>query len=356
MELLGFIIALLLSFYLLAKITDDFFIESLDQISSKLKLSSDAAGATLMAVGSSAPELFVAVFAIFRPGDHGAIGIANIVGSALFNLLVITGTAAIIRQATVSWKAVSRDLSFYTISILVLIYSLWDGSVSLFEAILFIGMYAVYVVVVICWQRMTKDTDTYIEEDIIEENIIEENNNDTEQKWWKKMLLPIDFVIEKLFPSAKYYYLVFFMSIIFIAALSWVLVESAIGVSHILEIPEFIVALVILAAGTSVPDLISSAIVAKQGRAGMAISNAVGSNIFDILIGLGLPFILIYFISGEGLTVNTSELKESILILLGSVLILFILMIINKWNIGKKLGYFLIFIYVAYVIYEIISI
>ena len=157
MELLGFIIALLLSFYLLAKITDDFFIESLDQISSKLKLSSDAAGATLMAVGSSAPELFVAVFAIFRPGDHGAIGIANIVGSALFNLLVITGTAAIIRQATISWKAVSRDLSFYAISILILIYSLWDGSVSLLEAISFIAVYAVYVVVVIYWQRMTKD-------------------------------------------------------------------------------------------------------------------------------------------------------------------------------------------------------
>ena len=97
MLLLVYFILLLLSFYLLAKVCDDYFVESLDEIAKKLKLSSDAAGATLMAVGSSAPELFVAIIAVIRPGDHEQIGMGTIVGSAMFNLVVITGVVGLIK-------------------------------------------------------------------------------------------------------------------------------------------------------------------------------------------------------------------------------------------------------------------
>ena len=79
---------MLISFYLLARVCDEYFVESLDKIAKKLKMSSDAAGATLMAVGSSAPELFVAAIALLKPGDHAALGMGTIVGSALFNILV----------------------------------------------------------------------------------------------------------------------------------------------------------------------------------------------------------------------------------------------------------------------------
>lgn len=84
-----YILILLACFVLLARVVDLFFISSLDEISKDLRLSSDAAGATLMAVGSSAPELFVALFAVLKPGNHQVIGIGSIVGSAIFNLLLI---------------------------------------------------------------------------------------------------------------------------------------------------------------------------------------------------------------------------------------------------------------------------
>ncbi len=76
-SLILYTVAMLLCFVLLASIVDKFFVVSLDRIRTIGNLSSDAAGATLMAVGSSAPELFVALFAVIKPGDHDAIGIGQ---------------------------------------------------------------------------------------------------------------------------------------------------------------------------------------------------------------------------------------------------------------------------------------
>lgn len=77
------LIALLLSLYFLAIVCDEFFVASLDKIAEKLKMLSDVAGATFMAVGSSAPELFTSLFAVFKPGDHANVGAGTIVGSAI---------------------------------------------------------------------------------------------------------------------------------------------------------------------------------------------------------------------------------------------------------------------------------
>lgn len=77
MALVGYSLLLLISFYILAEIGDKYFVPSLDKISKKLSLSHDMAGATLMAAGSSAPEIFVALMALFRPGDH-EIGRAHV--------------------------------------------------------------------------------------------------------------------------------------------------------------------------------------------------------------------------------------------------------------------------------------
>ena len=93
-----YIVLLLLSCYLLMKICDEYFVRSLDAISQQFSLSSEAAGATLMAVGSSAPELFVSLISVLKPGDHGAMGAGTIVGSAIFNILVIIGGSLLVRK------------------------------------------------------------------------------------------------------------------------------------------------------------------------------------------------------------------------------------------------------------------
>lgn len=105
------IIVLLLSFYLLAVVCDRYFINSLDAISEKLKINSDVAGATLMAIGTSAPELCVSFIALFKP-ENESLGAGTIVGSALFNILVIIGASAMVKKAFIAWQPVIRDVIF----------------------------------------------------------------------------------------------------------------------------------------------------------------------------------------------------------------------------------------------------
>jgi len=347
MALIGYCIVLLISFYLLAQVCDRYFIESLDKISARLKISSDAAGATLMAAGSSAPELFIVIISILKSGNHQAIGIGTIVGSAIFNILIIIGAVAVVKKTVLKWQPMLRDFIFYALSIFLLIIILKDGHITLIEAASFIILYLVYFVAVVKWRKILPYKD--------ETKIIKKNLKNTNKNKCKNIFRPLDFVLSKLFPSLKYYYLVFFISLAVIAILSWLLVESAIGISHILHIPEAIIALTVLAAGTSVPDMISSVIVAKQGRGNMAVSNAIGSNIFDILLGLGIPWLIVLSFSNNNmLAVSTEDLLISIKLLFATFLIVFILLTVRKWRIGYWEGAFLICLYIMYIIWEVV--
>jgi K+-dependent Na+/Ca+ exchanger-like protein len=346
------IIVLLLSFYLLAVVCDRYFVNSLDAISEKLKINSDVAGATLMAVGSSAPELFVSLIALFKPGNE-SLGAGTIVGSALFNILVIIGASAMVKKAFIAWQPVIRDTLFYSLSIIILIFSFKDGVITMTEAGIFLLLYVVYVLAVFKWKKILP----YKEET---KDIIEDLEESLEKEEKKKTLLGkilgfIELGLDKLFPSAKHYWWVFFISIMVIAGLSWTLVESAIIIANFLHIPAVIVGLTVLAAGTSIPDLMSSVIVAKQGRGGMAISNSIGSNIFDILVGLGLPWMLILAFTGNTIHVATENLNSSIILLFATVLAILFLLLFKKWKIGRMSGLALIGLYAAYLVWAILQ-
>jgi len=353
MSLLLYFVILLLSFYLLAKVCDDYFVESLDEIAHKLKLSSDAAGATLMAVGSSAPELFVAVIAVVKPGNHELIGMGTIVGSAMFNLIVITGTVGLIKQFTINWHIILRDLLFYLVGVLFLFSVFIDGNITLFEAILFPVLYVLYVILVIKWKKIVPFK--------AETKTIQEVHGNSKRKrralflLLDRLLKPLDAVLDKLFFYKKNVFFVFTVSILLIGLFSWALVESAIGISKIMDIPETFIALTVLAIGTSIPDLLSSVIVAKQNRGGMAVTNAIASNIFDILIGLGIPFIILIFMNGKTVNINTSELIQSTGLLIVLIVGMLVLIIMNRWNIGEKMGLTLILFYIAFLVFEYIT-
>ena len=348
-----YLIVLLLSFYLLAKVCDEYFVESLDEIAEKLKLSSDAAGATLMAVGSSAPELFVAIISVIHPGGHEQIGMGTIVGSAIFNLVAITGVVGFMHQFTVNKHIILRDLIFYLLGVGFLFYVFLDGNISLTEAILFPLLYIVYVILVIKWRHIFP----FKAEIKVINN--EHNQKKKKEKHVKKILdklsFPFDYLLDMFFIYKKSVLFVFLMSISLIGLLSWILVESAIKISEILKVPEAFIALTVLAIGTSVPDMLSSAIVAKQNRGGMAVTNAIASNIFDILIGLGIPFLILILMYGQKVSINTTELISSTALLIISIIGMLIILIINKWNIGKRMGISLLIFYFAFIAFEFIT-
>lgn len=341
-----YLFVLIVAFYLLAVVCEDFFIGSLDLISERFKLPSDVAGATLMAVGSSAPELFTALFALFRSGNHGDIGAGTIVGSAIFNILVIIGVSASFKSAKLTWQPVIRDTIFYVLTILLLLAVFWDGKVVLAESLLFVFGYAVYVVTVVVWKKILP----YKDVDVIK--IVEKAQAKNAFARASKEL--ISFFIPDPSKKPKAYMITFGTSIIALAALSFVLVEAAVGIGDILHINPTIIALTVLAMGTSIPDLLSSVIVAKQGRGDMAVSNAVGSNIFDILFGLGFPWLLLFMVKGQStIPVGRDNLLSSVFLLLATVAAILFILITRNWTIGRKAGIFLVFLYAAYLVYII---
>jgi K+-dependent Na+/Ca+ exchanger-like protein len=334
--------------YFLAIITDEYFIVSLDQISRRFKIPSNVAGASLMAMGSSAPELFIALMSLLIAGGaHGDVGIGTIVGSAIFNILVITGASAVVRPAAITWRVIVRDLVMYTISLALLIGAFYDGEITLWEAVIFLGLYAVYIIILFNWSAFDPSEDDGPVEAVSHEIDLERQRSGIYFRITATVSRVIGFFMGD---PAHSYWRAFAVSIIFIAMLSYFLVEYAVIFAEALSIPPVIVALTLLAAGTSVPDLFASVVVARQGRGDMAVANAVGSNVFDILVGLGLPWLLVLLAEGGTIHVGTADLFTSTLLLVGTVVLLFIFLTTGH-KLSRVEGIILILAYVIYVLW-----
>lgn len=357
MNIVLYCLGLLSIFYLLARICDRYFVQSLDIAAKKLHLSEDVAGATFMAIGSSAPELFTSLIALTKVGSEN-IGAGTIVGSAIFNILVIVGASAFVSNAMLRWKPVVRDMGFYVISILVLLFTFRDGRISLAEALTYLAFYAVYIFILSRWRHWFPERPRKTAlATVVEKEPSTIPRTSPLRRALFQLQEGVDSVLDLVFPNLdrhpSRYGWVFVISIASIIALSYALVELAVGLSLELGIPSVIIALTVLAAGTSVPDLLSSLIVAKQGRGDMAVSNAVGSNTFDILIGLGFPWALFIVLTGSSVTVATENLMSSIFLLFFTVISMFLLLAMQKFHLGRKSGFVLLILYVAYVVYAV---
>ncbi|XP_029924067.1 sodium/potassium/calcium exchanger 3 isoform X2 [Myripristis murdjan] len=134
-------------FYALAIVCDDYFVPSLEKISENLQLSEDVAGATFMAAGSSAPELFTSLIGVFV--TKGDVGVGTIVGSAVFNILVIIGLSGIFAGQTVAltWWSLFRDSTYYILAVLTLILVIYDARVVWWESLLLMSMYGIYILI-----------------------------------------------------------------------------------------------------------------------------------------------------------------------------------------------------------------
>jgi K+-dependent Na+/Ca+ exchanger-like protein len=336
--------------YLLAIITDHFFVPSLDQVALRLDMPSDVAGASLMAIGSSAPELFIALTAVFIGAEHGSVGIGTIVGSAVFNILVITGASAIIAgDMKIKKGAVERDIIIYLLSIGLLLYVFQDGQVVLWEAGALFIMYVSYLAILWFWsENVTNGED--------EER--PQVTHDTETK--RNAFTIVNDLIKQLFgiiarDPEKQYVWAMLISVAAIAGLSFILVEAAVELAHALNIPPVIVSMTLLAAGTSAPDLIASVNVAREGRGSMAVANAVGSDIFDVLIGLGVPWLIALTFLGQNIiTVDTTGLTTSIFLLMFTTGLLYLFLYTDR-KLTRFEGILLLIAYAIYVVYAFFS-
>jgi len=188
-----YIVATLYLFIGVAIICDDFFTASLFVICKKLDIKADVAGATFMAAGSSAPELFTAIADVF--GTQNSIGIGTIVGSAVFNIVMICGLSTTVtnQDLILDWRPLARDSSFYLFSIAMMVGVLWDNNVYLYESIFFLFVYAVYIMYMYFNEHLMNYCPTYLVPKPKDENDdVSDDDDDKNSKKFKLEDRPYD--------------------------------------------------------------------------------------------------------------------------------------------------------------------
>lgn len=291
-------------------------------------------GATINAIGSSLPELFTALIFLFLFNDKAGFssGVATTAGSAVFNAVIIPSLVIFsslwilkIKGIIVDKKVIIRDGIFFLIAEVSLIYCLSKNILTWHMGIVLMLIYVLYAFYLIFQQKKFRNESNADEDS-------EEYEYDSNSKAWKAI----------------------FISVTQIGIACYLLTEAIVHVATGLGIETFFVAVILASMATSVPDLIISIKDAKKGNYDDAVANAIGSNIFDICIALGLPLFLYTIINGPvnlnlNQDVGVAELR--VLLVCVSILVLLIFLI------PKKLGYFvsvmLFLIYLGYATYTI---
>ncbi|XP_024144202.1 sodium/potassium/calcium exchanger 2 isoform X7 [Oryzias melastigma] len=459
-------------FIALAIVCDEFFVPALTVITEKLNISDDVAGATFMAAGGSAPELFTSIIGVFI--SHSNVGIGTIVGSAVFNILFVIGMCAIFSKEilNLTWWPLFRDVSFYILDLIMLIIFFLDNIISVWESVTLLSAYAAYVIFMkfnskmegfvkgcmhrnqvvevevqpkarprlqrggssaslhnslmrnSIFQLMIHTLDPLSEgkfrekasilhkiakkkcqvEDSEKANGVssradknlpnsssvevevtppmngtagqegeaaedeEEEDQPLSLSWPESnrkrftylFIMPIVIPLWITLPdvrktsSKKFFPVTFLGSICWIAVFSYLMVWWAHQVGETIGITEEIMGLTILAAGTSIPDLITSVIVARKGLGDMAVSSSVGSNIFDITVGLPFPWLLWSFFSGlKPVEVSSNGLFCAIVLLFLMLLFVIISIAACKWRMSKLLGFIMFMLYFVFLVVSV---
>jgi sodium/potassium/calcium exchanger 2 len=147
----------------------------------------------------------------------------------------------------------------------------------------------------------------------------------------------------------------FSLSLVWIGIFSNLLVEAILVCSNTVGIPPVVSAVTVLAAGTSIPDLLSSYIVARNGEGDMAVSSSIGSNIFDVTVGLPLPWLCYNIFYGAPFPVRANSLKFSMLILMAMLLAVVLTIMAMRWTMSKQMGYVMLFLYVVFVVQDMLQ-
>merc|ERR1712100_354738 len=169
-------------------------------------------------------------------------------------------------------------------------------------------------------------------------------------------MVPLFFTIPDVRRSRfkKFFPLTFILSIVWIGVYSYFMVWWATLIGQVFQISSTIMGLTFLAAGTSIPDLLTSVIVARNGHGDMAVSSSIGSNIFDILIGLPVPWLLYNIIFQEPVTVGAKTLLVSVLILVGMLVAVISSIALAGWKMSKKLGVAMFVFYAIFVAQDLL--
>lgn len=320
MNIIMNIVKLLVGFVLLIRGADS-FVDGASSLARKMKIPSLIVGLTIVAMGTSAPELAVSVTSSINGAN--AMAISNVVGSNIFNLLVVLGVCAMFKPVPVTNEILKRDypvsigatILFFTL-LLVSIGGIRYG-ISRIESGVLLALAVGYVIwtVVAALKNRTK----------------EDESNQPEFKLMTCIINIIGGVAEIVIGGD-------------------LVVNNATALGGTFGMSETLIGLTICAIGTSLPELVTSVVAAKKGETDMAMGNVIGSNIFNVLLILGVSGV-ISPIEIAGASVANTLIDCGFYVII--CLLAYIFCITQK-KISRKEGIVLVGLYVAYTIYTIV--
>lgn len=310
------IILLIIGFTLLVKGADA-FVDGCCSLAKAFGIPSLIIGLTIVAFGTSAPELAVSLVAAFK--GNSAISVGNVVGSNICNMLLVLGGASLFGKLYYKKKVVERDYFYLLISyfaLLIISFGTFNlkteaGIINRVDGLLLLCFLGVYV------YSLIMDT----------KKEIKKQEKTKERITFKKIL----FII---------------IGLIAIIGGGELVVDSATGIAKIIGLSDSVIALTIVAVGTSLPELVTSVVAVKKGESDLAIGNVIGSNIFNIFLISGLSATV------NSLTISFTSLID-MLVMLGAGLLVYGFTLKDQ-KITKQRGIVLLVFYFSYVGYLLV--
>lgn len=337
MELFWNVVLLILGLALLIK-GADWFVDGSAGIAGKCKIPPLIIGLTVVAFGTSAPELCVSVASAIRHSTDIAIG--NVVGSNIANILLILGISALIHNLPVARNSLILDLPVLLFSsALVVGLGLWGQALDWWDGLILLAVFVGYMALLLVKARRVLKEQK--EAPVSGPNLAEREKEHAKGKiarWYTLMKRKLWFLI-----------VLTLVGLGMVVGGGTLLVDGAKFIAEYFGASERVIGLTVVAIGTSLPELVTSVMAAKKGETDIAVGNVIGSNIFNILLIAGISS-LIY-----PLSFFTERNLVDALVALGAAALLYALALIKKHEIGKIGGAAMLVCFVGYYVYLFVS-
>ena len=267
------ILIFLFSLTLLIK-SADWLVESAEKIGLAFRISPFIIGVTIVAIGTSLPELASSVAAVLK--DKTEIVSANAVGSNIANILLIIGISAVLaRSLSVKRSLIDLDAPLLASTTILFLFIAWDKKINFVEGLLLLFAFLIYLLYTVFQRR----EETEERQEVLPSRI------ERREKEAQKLIKDKESLNWKVF-----FFLI--LGVLGLAVGANYTIESMVQISKILHIPSSLIAITALAVGTSLPELIVSAKAALRKKYEMALGNVFGSNVFNLLLVVGIPSLI----------------------------------------------------------------
>lgn len=300
----------------------DFFVDGAAGIAGKCRISPLVIGLTVVAFGTSMPELAVSVTSAATGSTDLSIG--NVVGSNIANILLILGVSALVCKLPVRRASLVLDIPVLLIaSVLLIGLGIWGGALEWWDGLIFLAVFAVYMVILMRGAR--KDPPIPEEEKIPKSRLGIWYAHKKERTWFLVVLTVLGLGM--------------------VVGGGTLLVEGAKYVARAAGMSERVIGLTVVAVGTSLPELVTSVVAASKKQTDIAVGNIIGSNIFNILLIAGVSSLV------APLEFRMTDNLIDALVALTAAVLLYWLAMFDKHRLGKAAGIVFLLGYAAYYVY-----